>query len=340
MNEPADWNQLVEKTRKRPLMWFPVAYPSVAGTTVCSNRNERLLFFPAFAIFGFILVWGSLSWIDVVWGRIVAGIVGAFILCVVTHRLLFPRNMFIPNNGNEITIQYGFLLAPTRLVLDRRTTTVDYQTGSETQLHSSLHRFKVILLRHVETQEVVHFGFTIKSDDALRAFDAMAKLLAPGGRNISSAVITLADGSLLKVDRMATWAAGQWTTYRNRLTVQGNAAEINRQAFGENKNVVEGQSNVYPVRIEANVDSVRLFYSNHQQKTVPRNDCVAIQLCKEEIAGRNHTRFEINLIEDAFFGNRVNLMSYDLSPHDLGDEVRQAAEQLGQLLQCDLVDHL
>ena len=68
-------------------------------------------------------------------------------------------------------------------------------------------------------------------------------------------------------------------------------------------------------------------------------DCVALQLCKEEIAG-DLTRYEINLIEDSFKGNRINLMSFDLDPQESPHQPRQAAEDLGQLLDCEVVDHL
>ncbi len=149
----------------------------------------------------------------------------------------------------------------------------------------------------------------------------------------------LADGSPLRVDCLATWEAGHMRTYRSQLTVVANAAEIERTAFGENRNIVDRAADVYPVLIESNDRSIRLVYSNHDEKSVPRIDCVAVQLCKENISGRL-TRYEINLIEDSFKGNRINLMSFDLSPHESPHEPRHAADQLGQLLDCEVVDHL
>jgi hypothetical protein len=207
-------------------------------------------------------------------------------------------------------------------------------------LHRTWGGFKIVLLRHVETQEVAHLGYTVQRDDSLRLFDALSRILAEGSRNYTQAVITLADDSLLRVDCLATWEVGHERRYKSRLSVIAeNAAEIKRRAFSGDRSVVDRAADVYPVRIETNDEAIRIVYSNHDEKSVPQVDCVALQLCKEEIPERV-TRYEINQIEDSFKGNRINLMSFDLSPYESPDEPRHAAEQLGQLLDCEVVDHL
>ena len=145
----------------------------------------------------------------------------------------------------------------------------------------------------------------------------------------------------MRVDRLPTWEAGKWRTYRNQWKVVApNTVQIKRKAYGENRNVVDRTADVYPVRIESDDESVRLIYSNHDEKSVPHYDCVALQFCKEETEERAKTRFEINLIVDSFQENRLNLMSFDLRRGEAPDEPRRAAEELGELLGLELVDHL
>ncbi len=265
---------------------------------------------------------------------------GGLVLWAAIHELCFPRSVFIPADADEVIVRYGFFLLPTRLVLNRQSVVVDFQVGAKTELHRTWGGFKIVLLRHVETQEVAHLGYTVQSDDALRLFDVLSRILAEGSRNYTQAVITLADGSLLRVDCLATWEVGHKRRYKSRLSVIAeNAAEIKRRAFSRDRAIVDRAADVYPVRIETNDEAIRIVYSNHDEKSVPQVDCVALQLCKEEIAGRL-TRYEINLIEDSFKGNRINLMSFDLSPHESPDEPRRAAEQLGELLDLEVLDHL
>ena len=83
-----------------------------------------------------------------------------------------------------------------------------------------------------------------------------------------------------------------------------------------------------------------LIYSNHDEKSVPHDDCVALQFCKEETAQCAKTRYEVNLIVNSFQDNRLNLMSFDLRRHESPDEPRRAAEQLGELLDLEVLDHL
>lgn len=262
------------------------------------------------------------------------------VLWAVIHQLCFPRSVCIPADADEVIVQYGFFLLPTRLVLNRQSVVVDYQVGAKTELHRTWRGFKIVLLRHVETQEVAHLGYTVQSDDALRVFDVLSRILAEGSRNYTQAVITLADDSLLRVDRLPTWEVGHKRRYKSRLSViDENAAEINRRAFSRDRSIVEPAADVYPVRIETNDGAIRIIYSNHDEKSVLQVDCVALQLCKEEIPERV-TRYEINLIEDSFKGDRINLVSLDLPPDESPDEPRRAAEQLGKLLGLKVVDHL
>ena len=336
MNDPtnADWNRLVRKTRRRPLIFDPNAVQTAEGTKV-RPKLARLAFI--IGVGGFFA--GLLIFIT---GSKAATLVpGGLVLWAVIHQLCFPRRVFIPTDADDVIVRYGFFLLPTRLVLNRQSVVVDFQVGAKTELPRGWGGFKIVLLRHVETQEVAHLGYTMKSDDALRVFDALSRILAEGSRNYTQAVITLADDSLLRVDRLPTWEAGKWRTYRNQWTVLApNAVEIKRKAYGENRNVVDRAADVYPVRIESDDESVRLIYSNHDEKSVPHYDCVALQFCKEETEERAKTRFEINLIEDSFKGNRINLMSFDVRRGESPDEPRRAAEQLGELLDLEVLDHL
>jgi hypothetical protein len=332
MNDPinTDWNRLVRKTRKRPLMFDPNAVQTAEGTKVRPKLGRLAFIIGCGDFFAGLLFFMS---------EPMAVTVG-FVLWAVIHELCFPRSVFIPADADEVIVRYGFFLLPTRLVLNRQSVVVDFQVGAKTELHRTWGGFKIVLLRHVETQEVAHLGYTMQSDDALRLFDALSRILAEGSRNYTQAVITFADGSLLRVDCLATWEVGHKRRYKSRLSVVAeNAAEIKRKAFSRDRSIVDRAADVYPVRIESKDESIRIVYSNHDEKLVSWDDCVAIQLCKEEIAGRV-TRYEINLIEDSFKGNRINLMSFDLPPHESPHEPRDAAEQLGQLLDCEVVDHL
>ncbi len=335
MNDPtnADWNRLVRKTRRRPLMFDPIAVQTAEGTKV-RPKLARLAFIIGVGVF----FAGLLFFIT---GSKAATLVpGGLVLWAVIHQLCFPRSVFIPADADEVIVRYGFFLLPTRLVLNRQSVVVDFQVGAKTELPRGWRGFKIVLLRHVETQEVAHLGYTMKSDDALRVFDALSRILAEGSRNYTQAVITLADDSLLRVDCLATWEVGHKRRYKSRLSVIAeNAAEIKRRAFSRDRSVVDRAADVYPVRIETNDEAIRIIYSNHDEKSVPQVDCVALQLCKEEIPERV-TRYEINLIEDSFKGNRINLMSFDLPPHESPDQPRRAAQQLGELLDLEVVDHL
>ena len=340
MNDPTntDWNRLVRKTRRRPLMFDPNAVQTAEGTKV----RPRLLISPLMAcatVGGFFT--GLTFYLPELWAKAVTFVPGGFLLSVLIYRLFFRASFFIPADADEVIIRHGFFLFQTRLVLNRQSLVVDYQVGAETELYSSLRGMKIILLRHVETQEVAHLGYSMKSEEALRVFDALSRVLAEGSHNYTQAVITLADDSLLRVDRLPTWEAGKWRTYRNQWKVVApNTVQIKRKAYGENRNVVDRAADVYPVRIESDDESIRLTYSNHDEKSVPHYDCVALQFCKEETEERAKTRFEINLIVDSFQENRLNLMSFDLRRGEAPDEPRRAAEELGELLGLELVDHL
>lgn len=329
----ADWNQLVCKTRRRTLMYDPIAVQTAEGTKV-RPKLERLLFI----IGGGIFFAGLLFFLTE--SKATTLIPGGLVLWAVIDHVCFPRSVFIPADAHEVIVRYGFFLLPTRLVLNRQSVVVDFQVGSKTELHHTLGGFKIVLLRHVEIPEAAHLGYTMQSDAALRLFDVLSRILAEGGRNYTQAVITLEDDSLLRVDSLATWEVGPERRYDSQLSVvAGNAAEINRRIFSGDRSIVDRAADVYPVRIETNDEAVRIVYSNHDEKSIPQFDCVALQLCKEEIAGRV-TRYEINLIEDSFMGNRINLMSFDLSPRVSPQEPRHAAEQLGDILNLEVADHL
>ena len=319
-------------------MFDPNAVQTAEGTKV----RPRLLISPLMAcatVGGFFT--GVTFYLPELWAKAVTFVPGGFVLSGLIYRLFFRSSVFIPADADEVIIRHGFFLLQTRLVLNRQSLVVDYQLGAETELYSSLRRMKIILLRHVETQEVAHLGYSMKSEEALRVFDALSRVLAEGSHNYTQAVITLADDSLLRVDRLPTWEAGKWRTYRNQWKVVApNTVQIKRKAYGENRNVVDRAADVYPVRIESDDESVRLIYSNHDEKSVPHYDCVALQFCKEETEERAKTRFEINLIVDSFQDNRLNLMSFDLRRGEAPDEPRRAAEELGELLGLELVDHL
>lgn len=335
----ADWHRLVQKTRKRPLMWFPDVVQSKAGMTVRSKLSDRLQLIALTTVMGVIFTRVSFLIPEFIIMAFLF-VCGSFCLYVAFLRSFFSASIFIPANVDEVIIRYGFILLQTRLVLDRQSVVVDYYLGSETRLSRSWRGFKIVSLRHLETQEDAYIGYTMKSDDALRVFNSLSRILAEGSRNYTQAVITLEDDSILRVDRLATWEAGKWRNYRSQLTVVApNTVEIERKAFGTNRNVVDRAADVYPVRIESNDESVRLIYSNHDEKSVLHDDCVALQLCKEKIAQRA-TRYEVNLIVNSFQDNRLNLISFDLRRHESPDEPRRAAEQLGEFLDIEVLDHL
>ena len=338
MNDPTntDWNRLVRKTRRRPLMFDPNAVQTAEGTKV-RPKLERLAWITGGGVFfaGLLLfMTGSMA---------TTLVPGGLVLWAAIHQLCFPRSVFIPADADEVIVRYGFFLLPTRLVLNRQSVVVDFQVGAKTELPRGWGGFKIVLLRHVETQEVAHLGYTVQSDDALRLFDVLSRILAEGSRNYTQAVITLADDSLLRVDRLPTWEAGKWYNYRNQWKVVApNTIKIKRQTFRQDRDrkIADRAGDVYPVRIESDDESVRLIYSNHDEKSVPHYDCVALQFCKEETEERAKTRFEINLIVDSFQDNRLNLMSFDLRRGEAPDEPRRAAEQLGELLDLEVLDHL
>jgi hypothetical protein len=333
-----DWLHLVQKTRRRPLIWFPVARQTAGGTAVIQRPFERL-----FKVFMSVVMGAGFSWVALAagdglsWGTMLILSVGVLVLCMGIRAIFFDSRVFIPTAGDRFTVQIGFCLLR-RLELDRTKVTVDFRRGSDTTLHSSLHGFKYVILRHLETDEVVHLGYTLKGEDALRAFDTMSKLLAPGGSNASVGVITLEDGSLLQVDRRATWEAGHFRKYKSSLSIADNVGRIERKAFGHDRNVIDRKADVFPVQIKMDNDTVRIRYADQSEKSFAWDDCVAIQLCREAIAER-YTRYEVNLIEDFFMANRVNLMSFDLAPNAEPADPLDAARQLGQLLECEVVNH-
>ena len=299
-----DWLRLVQKTRRRPLIWFPVARQTAAGTAVIQKPFERLFKIVLLTGMGVGVSWAALAAGDgLPWETVLVFPVGVFALCVGIREFFCNTCVFIPEAGDRFTVQYGFCLLPQRLALDRTKVTVDFRRGRDTTLHSSLHGFKYFILRHLEIDEVVHLGYTLKGEDALRTFDKMSKLFAPGGSNASVGVITLEDGSLLQVDRLATWEAGHWRKYKSSLSIEGNVGQIERKAFGKDRNVVDRKADVFPVQIKMDNDTVRIRYADQSEKSFPWDDCVAIQLCREEIAER-YTRHEVNLIEDFFLANR------------------------------------
>lgn len=103
--------------------------------------------------------------------------------------------------------------------------------------------------------------------------------------------------------------------------------------------MVDAAADVYPVQIESQRDAVRIRFSNHTEKSVPDYDCVAVQICKEEIAQRR-TRYEVNLITDSSTTERVNLVSFDIAINEPPDVVWDAANRIGELLELEVVDHL
>lgn len=183
MNDPtnADWNRLVHKTRRRTLITEPNVVQTAEGTTVRMKRSQRLGGIALGFGLGLPIAWGSF-YITEIWQFPLAFVFGGLPLCWGIHRLFFPRSVFIPADANEVIVRYGFFLLPTRLVLQRQSVVVDYQNGAETKLSAAWSGFKIILLRHVETQEVAHLCFNMKSEDALPVFDALSRILAEGSR--------------------------------------------------------------------------------------------------------------------------------------------------------------
>lgn len=331
-----DWARFVAKTRRRPLMWRPGVFPNRDGTLFRPQLADRLVPFVVGTGLGVPLLWIALSPnADM---RPVLLVVGLFCLWIACSDLFRTRRLFVHTDSDDIVVHCGFFLLPTQLVFSRQDVVAEYRLGADTNLAKSLHGFKFILFRHRETNEVAHFGFTLVSDDAMKVFDALSDLVGEG-HNYSQAVVTLDDGSTVMVDRLATWAAGKWRSYENQLTEpDSKTIEITRRAFGENRTTADPAADIYPMWIESLHDAVRIQYSNHEEKTVSLYDCVAVQICKEEIAQRR-TRYEVNLITDSSTTERVNLMSFDIAPDQPSDVVRDAATKIATLLELEIADH-
>jgi hypothetical protein len=133
MNHPsdADWRRLVQKTRKRPLMWFPDVVQSTEGTKVRPKPSERLFFIALATVMGVIFTYVSFLIPEFIFMALLF-VVGSFCLYVAILRSFFLASIFIPANADEVIVRYGFFLLQTRLVLDRQSIIVDYHTGAET----------------------------------------------------------------------------------------------------------------------------------------------------------------------------------------------------------------
>lgn len=333
----SDWSRLVAKTYKRPLMWRPGVFSKRNGTLLRPQWSDRLVAIGVGIGLGVPVIWAAFQ-PDVILKPLLY-VVGPLLLWIAGSQLLRTTTLFVPNDSEDVIVRYGFILFPTRLVLPRQQLVVEYCAGAETNLHKSLRSFKHILLRHLGTDDVAHLAFTLVSDDALRIFDALSALLG-GSHNYTEAVVTLHDGLMVRVNRLATWEAGKWRCYENQLTpTDSKTIEITRRTFGENRHVVNNAGDVYPIQIEVQRDTVCIRYSNHAERTIPDYECFAIQVCKEEIAQRR-TRYEVNLITDSSKTERLNLLSYDIAPDAAVDDVWAAANSVGVLLDLEVFSHL
>lgn len=332
-----DWARLVRKTRRRPLMWRPGVFDRNGGTLIRTRWTDLVIPIVVGLGLGIPITWEALQPnADM---KPLLFVLSPFCLLIAVSSIVRSSSMFVRSDSDELVVRYGFRLFATRLILSRRDVVVDYCVGSDTNLAKSLHGFKFILLRHARTNEVAHVGFALVSDDALIVFDALSRLLG-AGHNYTQAVITLHDGSLIRVDRLATWAAGKWRNYTTTLTqTDSRTIQLSRRAFGKNRNVADTSADVYPVQIESQRDGVRIRYSNNDERSVPDYDCVAVQVCKEEIAQR-HTRYEVNLITDSSTTERLNLASVDIALNEHPKAVWNIAKTIGELLELEVVDHI
>ena len=332
-----DWQRLVAKTRRRALMNRPGVFAQHDGTLIRPQWTDRLVGIVVGLGLGIPCTWAAFQpEADLRWVLIVVGPLCLFAAC---SQVLWKSSLFIPTDSDDVIVRYGLVFLPVRLILPRQQLVVEYCLGAETGLSKSLRGFKFILLRDRESDEVAHVACALVSHDALRVFAALSELIGEG-HNYTEAVIELDDGQMLKVDRLATWAAGKWRSYKSEISRTGSdSIHISRRAFGENRNVADAAADIYPVRIESKHSSVLIHYSNHDQRSVPDYECVAVQLCKEDIAQRR-TRFEVNLITDSSTTERINLLSVDLQPGTTPDTVRDAASEIADLLELEFVDHL
>jgi len=336
MSSNSDWQQLLNKTKKRPLINMNAIIDHEGGLILKRKLVDRLLII---AISG-ALEGGCIaaSFSRGVASPLIAQIIGGVILLLAVHGVLFNQKIKLSADG-DLIVTYGFVLFPTRIPIERDSVVLEYRTGAETTLHSSLRGFKIVLIRLVETNEVAHLGYTLTSDEGVRTFDAMAKFMN-AGENSSKAVVEMDNGFVLYVDTTVTWAAGKIRNYKSKLTViDRQTVEIKRQTRMDDRSVVDKQGDIYPVRIEASPSLVNLIYSNHDEDGIDADDCVAIQICKEDISQRR-TRYEINLIEGVNEATRHNLMSFDIWPQKDVANVIEAAENIAAVLELSVENHL
>ena len=332
----SDWQRLVSKTKQRPLVNMNAIIDHNGGLILRRKHLDILMLVAIAGVLGGSCVGVSFS--KGVTYPLAAQIVGGILLLLAAYTALFRQKILLLANG-ELIASYGFFLFPSKLTIDPDSVVLEQKTGAETSLHSSLRGFKIILLRHNDTGEVAHLGYTMTTDEALFAFDAMSKFLAAGEKS-ASAVVELDNGFVLQVDTHATWAAGQRRNYMSKLTVvDQQTIEINRQTRREDRSTIDRKGDVYPIRIEATPSRVQLIYSDHNEVGIDADDCAAIQICKEEIPQRR-TRYEINLIEGVHEATRHNLMSFDHWPQKSVAHIVEAAENIAAVLELDVENHL
>jgi len=336
----ANWAKLHRKTRRRPLIWLPAAVATADGMKIRSKPSElvpavalALLIgglFTGVALFGDAIVWKALL-----------GFVGLFCIFVAIGRVFFPPSISWSSGCDDLRIQYGFILLPRRITLNRHRLCAAYNIGAETTLSRGWRGLKIISLKRLDTDEAAYIGYTTKSDDAKAVFQHLAAVLGGESRDTTQTAVSLPDGTSISASTLATWDAGKWHRYQSQISYPApRVAEIDRKIFRADRRIKHPAPPPYAIRIERQQDRLHVAWSDGGKREFPLSECLGIQLCREYTVQRRSTRYELNILLNQPEDNRVNLVSLDLSPHEEPVEPRDMAEHLAASLDLPVLDHL
>lgn len=337
----ANWQKLVQATRRRPLIWMAVAVRTDRGVELRSSRRDRFFAGPLAVALGGVFTWGG--WAAGWWlGYLVALTAGPGVVLLGLHLLLFPASMKCPDDSDVLHVRYGFVLFPHRIVLERRGLQAVLTIGSRTQLPKRSGNFPTICLRRGDAPQTAHVGFQVRMSKARAAFEGLVEMAGGDAVDETMATIELADGTTIAVRKTATWAGGTQYRYHSELTFpEPGVVEIDRSPLARSEKYPLAPA--YPVRLLCERDELRIRSSDGSEKHVPWRECAGIQLCRGESAT---TRYELNLITDDEDPNRINLVSCDavpdghLAPTIARADPKEMGRQLAEALGLAYYDHV
>lgn len=332
----ADWNTLVRKTRRRPLISEPAVIATADEVRIRADLSERL---------GASLI--ALGLGGVLTGAVAMGpgpvatsfllVTGPPMMALGLWKLLFSGSIVWRRGSDLLTVSYGFVLFPRRLVLQTDPLEAELVLGKETNLPKGFRAFKILCLRRNGNGATAHVAFSRRSETAQRTLHQLSAMLGREGIDRETEAVKLTDGRTVSVKKTATWQAGHQYRYRAEVSRPSpDATEINRTPRAQFKKYPTAPA--YPARIERHDDVLRLFWSNGDEQTLPLADCVGVQVCREELP--MCTRYEVNLVLDAPKDNRINLVTVDPYPPLVRADPRQMVETISQQLNLPILDHL